>query len=67
MKLSDFINNLNSVYKEFGDFELNLIPYSQWDDFDNLFRGLTVALDDDEIIQDDNWEKLLNILQCREW
>lgn len=67
MKLSDFINKLNAVEKQFGDFELNLIPYSQWDDFDNLFRGLTVALDDDEIIQDDNWKKLLNILQCREW
>ncbi|MBR2252202.1 MAG: hypothetical protein IJ881_07375 [Neisseriaceae bacterium] len=65
MKLSDFINNLNSVQKQFGDFELELSAYSQWDCFDKLFRGLTVALDD-EIIQDDNWENLLNILQCRE-
>lgn len=65
MKLSDFINNLNLVKEKLGDVEIELSAYSQWDYFDKLFRGLTVALDG-EIIQDDNWKNLLNILQCRE-
>ena len=66
MKLSDFINKLNAVEKQFGDIEIDLIAVGEYNNFDQFCRGLSINLDD-EMTKEDNWENLLNILECREW
>ena len=66
MKLSDFINKLNAVKEKFGDIEIDLIAFSEYNNFDEFCRGLSINLDD-EMTKEDNWENLLNILECREW
>ena len=66
MKLSDFINKWSAVKEKYGDIEIDLSAFSEYNNFDELYRGLTINLDD-EITKEDHWENLLNILECCEW